>query len=133
MIVIDSSVAMQWVLPEPDGERSRSYLGAPDTTAPDIILIEVANVLAKKVRADQMTADEAKVALSIVQDGIGRVAESAPLVHRSLELSVQLSHPVYDCIFLACAERNGRLATRDAPFMRRLTERGFGHLLEPTL
>jgi predicted nucleic acid-binding protein len=128
--VIDSSIALQWVLPEPEAARSRSYLGAPETVAPDVILIEVANVLAKKVRVGQMTGDESKVALSIVRDGIGRIVESAPLVFRSLELSVELSHPVYDCIFLACAEQaNGQLVTRDVPFVKRLTDRGFTHLL----
>jgi hypothetical protein len=33
-------------------------------------------------------------------------------------------------VFLACAERvGGQLATRDLPFIKRATERGFGHLL----
>lgn len=132
MIVIDSSIALQWVLPEADGERSRVYLGAPDAGAPDVILLEVANVLAKKVRSALMSGDEAQNALSIVRDGLDRIVESSSLVSRALELSVALNHPVYDCVFLACAEyAGGQLVTRDAPFFRRATERGFGHLLEP--
>jgi len=128
--VIDSSIALQWVLPEVEGQQSLSYLGDPDAVAPDIALVEVANVLAKKVRAGTMSNLDAPVALSIVRDGLGRIVESAPLVPRALELSIELSHPVYDCVFLACAEAlAARLATRDAPFAKRLQARGFGAVL----
>ena len=130
MIVVDSSIALQWVLPEPESAQSRSYLGLPDSAAPDLILFEVANVLAKKVRSGGMTGDEAQIALSIVRDGIGRLIGSVPFAARALELSIALSHPVYDCVFLACAELvGGRLATRDEPFIKRATERGFARLL----
>ena len=84
--MVDSSIALQWVLPEPGASASDRFLEAPDTIAPDIILVEAANVLA-------------------------------------------ISHPVYDCVFLACAESvEGCLATRDEPFRRRASERGLGHL-----
>ncbi len=132
--VIDSSVALQWVLPEANGEQSRSYLGAPDTAAPDIILVEVANVLAKKVRVGTMSGDEAKVALSIVKDGLGRIVESALLVPRALELAVDLNHPVYDCVFLARAEYlGGLLATPDVPFAKRIEARGLRPMLVKVL
>lgn len=131
MKVIDSSVALQWVLPEPGVEKAELYLKAEDSVAPDVVLIEVANVLAKKVRAGNMSGREAMEALQIVRDGFARLVASELLISRALELSVALSHPVYDCVFLACAERlQTTLVTRDAPFAKRVRDRGMGHLLE---
>jgi predicted nucleic acid-binding protein len=132
--VIDSSVALQWVLPEPGVEASEPYLRARDSVGPDVVLVEVANVLAKKVRAGNLTGNEAIEALQIVRDGFARLVASEPLISRSLELSIALSHPVYDCVFLACAERlQAKLVTRDARFATRVRDRGMGHFLELTL
>jgi predicted nucleic acid-binding protein len=129
VIVIDSSVALQWVLPEDGAAQADRFLTAPDTLAPDIVLIEAADVLAKKVRAKDMSGAEALDALDIVGKGLKRLESSADLAGRALELSILLSYPVYDCVFLACAERlEAVLVTRDAPFRRRAAERGFGHL-----
>lgn len=130
--VIDSSVALLWVLPEPGAEHVFRYVKSEDVISADIPLVETANVLAKKVRAGDLGAPEAFQALEMVRAAVRRLVRSEPLVPRALELSVALSHPVYDCVFLACAEQaEGKLATRDSPLIKRATERGFGHLLEP--
>lgn len=130
MIVIDSSIALQWVLPEAGAEVALRYVRAEGVVSPDILLVETANVLAKKVRSRDMTSPEAIGALALVKSGVLRLFHSEPLIQRALELSVELSHPVYDCIFLACAEQQQcKLVTRDAPFARRARERGFGDLL----
>jgi len=132
VIVIDTSLALQWVLPEEDSTRADSYLETAKIASPDILIVEVANVLAKKVRADNFTLAEAHQALAFVRSSFSQLEPSEPLVARAMELSAQLGHALYDCVFLACAERlGGRLATRDAPFIKRVTERGFSHLLEP--
>jgi predicted nucleic acid-binding protein len=131
VIVIDSSIALQWVLPEEGSEKALRYVRADDVVSPDILLVEAANVLAKKVRAKDMSGEAAVQALGMVRSAITRIVHTEPLVPRALELSIALSHPVYDCVFLACAEQvDGKLATRDAPFVRRVSERGMAHLLE---
>lgn len=130
MNIIDSSIALQWVLPEDGAADSESYYRSGDSRAPDIILVEVANVLAKKVRSSELTAGQAQTALTFVQRGLSALEPTLPLVERALEMSIALSHPVYDCVFLACAERlDGKLVTRDRPFVKRARERGFGSLL----
>jgi predicted nucleic acid-binding protein len=132
--VIDSSVALRWVLPELGAEGAEPYLEAEDSVGPDIVLVEVANVLGKKVRAGNMSAGDATVALQIVRDGFARLVASETLVSRTLELSIVLSHPVYDCVFLTCAERlQTTLVRRDALFAKRVRDRGMGHLLEMTV
>ena len=131
VIVIDTSVALQWVLPEPGAEEAYRYTKANDVISADVLLVEAANVLAKKVRAHTMSGDEAVRGLALIKSGVRRLMPLQFLVTRALELSIELSHPVYDCVFLACAEQEGGvLATRDAPFITRVTERGYGRLLE---
>lgn len=128
--VIDSSIALHWVLPEPGAERAYRYVQEEGVISPDILLIETANVLAKKVRANDLSGPGAIQALALVRSAFATFVPSEPLVPRALELSVALSHPVYDCVFLACAEQvAGQLVTRDAPLIKRATDRGFGHLL----
>ena len=130
MNVIDSSIALQWVLPEAGAAEAVTFYDDLRSIAPDVILVEVANVLAKKVRAKNLSGDEARQALHFVHQGLVRLELSAPLIPRALELSIALSHPVYDCVFLACAEeRQAKLVTRDAPFRKRVEDRGYGHLL----
>lgn len=134
MNVIDTSVALQWTLPERGMENAERYLEAKDSVGPDVVLVEAANVLAKKVRAGDMSGDEAIEALQIVRDGFERLVPVEVLISRALEISIALSHPVYDCVFLACAEHlKTKLVTRDAPFAKRVRSRGMGHLLEETL
>lgn len=129
--VIDSSIALQWVLPEEGRERAYRYVKSDNVISADILVVEAANVLAKNVRASTMTGDEALNALGLIRRSVSRLVPSPPLVPRALELSIALSHPVYDCVFLACAEQvEGKLATRDAPFIKRVTERGLGRFLE---
>ena len=106
------------------------YVRRDDVVSADILLVEAANVLGKKVRAKTMTGEDAMSCLTLIRSGVTRLLRSEPLVPRALELSIMLSHPVYDCVFLACAEaEGGALATRDIPFVTRVTERGLGHLL----
>lgn len=127
MIVVDSSIALQWVLPEAGATIAESLLGNPDLVAPDILLIEAANVLAKKVRGGSSTLDDALSGLVLIRDTVSRFVSSAELAADALRLSAELVHPVYDCCFLACARQVGaRLATRDMPFVERLTARGYG-------
>jgi predicted nucleic acid-binding protein len=125
VIVVDSSVALQWVLPEAGAQAAEALLGS-ELAAPDIIFIEVANVLGKKVRAGETTLHHAAGSLELVGDNIGRIEPTRLLIERALELSVDLSHPVDDCAFLSCAlALETYVATRDARFVRRAAERGF--------
>jgi predicted nucleic acid-binding protein len=129
VIVVDSSIALQWVLPEEATEQAERYLSEPDIGAPDVLFVEAANVLAKKVRLRDLSGDEARRAFALIEEAFTRVESTRRLIPRALELAITRSHPAYDCVFLACAEAlEAKLATRDAPFVKRIRERGFDQL-----
>jgi predicted nucleic acid-binding protein len=128
VIVVDSSVVLQWLLDEPQTQAAQLLLERPDELiAPDILFVEVGNVLGKKVRAREISADQAMESLAFVAASVPRLLGVRSLVTKALELSIELSHPLYDCMFLAAAIDNAcQLATRDDVFVKRATSRGRG-------
>ncbi len=132
MIVVDTSIALQWLLPEPGAVEAEALIARTDLAAPHTILLEAANVLSKKVRLKQIGLDQAQEGLTFLRSRISTLLPGASVVDRAFEISLEISHPAYDCMFLATAEQLGaKLVTRDAPFAKRAMERGYGHMLAP--
>ena len=48
LTVVDSSVALLWILPEPGAEHVFRYVKADDAMSVDILLAETANVLPRR-------------------------------------------------------------------------------------
>lgn len=72
--------------------------------APDLLLLELGNVLWKKVRVGDVTRVEAEQIAHSVPAMLGEIHPAAALVHRARAISLDLDHPIYDCVFLALAE-----------------------------
>ena len=124
-LVIDASVVVKWVIPEALSDRAdrvRDHEG--DIRAPDLLLIEVANALWRKTLAREISPREADTALDLVQRSGLDLRGTPPLVPRAMELARRLGHPVYDCVYLALAEREGvPLVTADQRLLRTLAAR----------
>ena len=67
MIVVDASVAVKWVLDEPDSAAAVA-LRDEELIAPVLWLAEASNVLWRRVRISEVTADEARGLLSELMD-----------------------------------------------------------------
>ncbi len=64
-LVVDASVAIKWLVAEAGHEHAANLLlKFPSLRAPDLVAIEVANVLWKKVRKCEITAKQADTALA---------------------------------------------------------------------
>lgn len=124
MIVVDASVAVRWIADEPDAEAAVALLVRDDLHAPDILAVEVGSALARKSRAKEVAADQAASGLHLVFNRLTLHRPSEDVVLRAHDLSVAHAHPIYDCMYIAVAERLGaELATFDAA-LRKLTELG---------
>ena len=101
-----------------------------DLTAPDLMLIEVANALRRKAYAGDLSIDQAKAGLQFIRDKV-RLEHLAPaILDRALELAELMYHPVYDCIYLAMAEAStSLLVTYDEELKERAVDHGLGALL----
>jgi len=129
VIVVDASVAVQWVVPEASTQLSEVLLNRPDLAAPELLLVEVANVFRKKLAGGLISAAQGVDGLEYVLQRVD-IRPTTELIGRAFELALLLNHPVYDCVYLALAEANdAKFATHDLELRRRVVRSGRGDQL----
>ncbi len=101
-IVVDASVAVKWVLSETGSEAADALLDQ-DLMAPVLWLAETANVLWRKARIGEITAEQASARLSELLKAPVASLPIEPHLEPALKLALEIGHPVYDCIYLALA------------------------------
>jgi predicted nucleic acid-binding protein len=121
-LVIDASVAVKWVVPEPDSERAELLLDH-GLVAPDLLFAECANVLWKKVRRGELTKEEAEIAAQTLEQAELSVVSTRGYLAVATSIAVELNYPAYDAVYLAVAEASGlRLVTADDRLVRKVQE-----------
>ncbi|MGZ8364397.1 MAG: type II toxin-antitoxin system VapC family toxin [Caulobacteraceae bacterium] len=116
-LVIDASVAVKWVVKEEGSDLAAAYTEG-DFVVPEIWLAEAANALWRKVLRTELSRTEAMAALGVLLEVEPGYISHAELADRALRIAVTLNHPIYDCLYLACAEREDcELITADARFV----------------
>jgi len=124
--ILDSSVALKWVLPEADSVkairlRDEYISGLHELLAPDIFPSEIANGLASAERQKRIRTGEAAIFLNDILSAAPVVHHSSPLLIRAMEIAISTKQAVYDCIYLALAEAEGcEWVTADDQFARAL-------------
>lgn len=134
--VLDSSVAFKWEVPEIDSDkalliRDETRQGLHELLAPDVLPIEVAHAMTRAERQRRVSAvDGWRLWLAIMADAPA-LHPYLPLLPRAYAVSSAVRIGVYDCLYLALAEREGcELVTADArlaglktqfPFIRELS------------
>ena len=122
-VVIDASVAVKWVLDEPGSPQARALAGAR-LEAPDLLLVECANILWKKVQLGDLRQAEAMARMDLLNQAPVTWASSPDLLGNALRLALHLRHPVYDCLYLALAlELAIPLVTADRRFVQAVSRR----------
>ena len=116
---MDSSIAAKWVLPKPGHIQAFRLLTEEQSgeillIAPDLLLIELASLLVKKVRRKQISANEALAAFQFLTDSVRRLFQTGPLLGRALDLAIRHQMSLWDCVYLALAiEHDCPLITAD--------------------
>jgi predicted nucleic acid-binding protein len=103
-VVIDASVALKWVLHEPDAQAADALLD-DELIAPSLWLIEAANALWRRSRRGEISAKEAKARLAELYNAPVATGELEEDLMAAADLATILDHPVYDCLYLAVAIR----------------------------
>lgn len=130
--VVDASVAVKWFVRENLHEEALALLdlGEP-LAAPDLIVAEVTNIVWKKVVRNEISREQASVIAIAIPRYIPALHPSADLSERALEIALALNHPVYDCLYLACAEAvDGILITADRKLFRSVHGSEFESLIK---
>ena len=89
-------------------EEARVLLGHRlERFAPDFVLVELANIIWKKARLGEIGDPHAYFQeLSRIREAVV-LSSSADLIERAAQIAAQIDHPVYDCLYIACAEETG--------------------------
>jgi predicted nucleic acid-binding protein len=124
--VLDASVALKWVLPEPDTPKAVRLRNAyrqqvHELLAPDVFPAEVAHALAKAERRRILRPPEGARRLALVLRTPPRFHPYLPLLGRAFQIASALRVGVYDCLYVALAEREAcELVTADDRLVKNL-------------
>jgi predicted nucleic acid-binding protein len=124
--VLDSNIALKWVLAKPDSAKAKQLRddyqnGVHELLAPDVFPVEVAHALTRAERQGKIAVGQAAILWSDVLSTPPRLEPSAPITPRAIHISSQFRQGVYDCLYVALAEREQcQLATADDKLVRKL-------------
>jgi len=106
VFVVDASVVIKWFVPEIHGHAARQLLSAPhEYFSPDLLFSEVGNVIWKKVRRGELTAEQGhRLAADISRVAVDTVPTRGLLVDAHA-LAIATGLTVYDSMYLALAVR----------------------------
>lgn len=107
MLVVDASVAVLWTLEQRGSDRAAALHGENGLIAPSLIVAEIGNAVWKAVRRGDLPREHAATAAEIALGPLHELKPAEELRARALELAIELNHPIYDCFYLALAEREG--------------------------
>lgn len=130
MIVVDASVAVKWFVPEQDSEKAEQLVfSRRKLLAPKIISIEVAAAIIRLARIKSISP---AMATTLLQDWQRALSDETVTLEptqydfqNGTQLSLDLEHPLQDCLYLATADRlEVLLLTADNKFFKKATAAG---------
>ena len=118
--VVDTSAVVRLFVPdgplhpEIEAAMNRAMHGSDVVLAPELMLIESANVLMRKQKRSELLSEEARAIIESIVSLPVRIEPHAPLLVSACALAQANNLTVYDALYLALAERHGaRLMTCD--------------------
>jgi predicted nucleic acid-binding protein len=109
--VIDASIAVKWVVEEDGTVAALLLRKQAKLIAPELLVVECANILWKKVHRDELSKDEALLAARLLQGADLELLPNRSLLEAATLIAIDLDHPAYDCLYIALAAAN------DCPFV----------------
>jgi predicted nucleic acid-binding protein len=130
--VIDASVALKLLVPEEGSELAVAVKARFQLVAPDLLTAECTNGIWAKHRRQEMSADEASLAVGIMERLEIELVPMRTLTQAAIRLALDLAHPAYDCFYLALAmARDCPCITADSRFLAAAGRHKHGGKLVP--
>jgi predicted nucleic acid-binding protein len=127
--VLDSSVALKWVLAEPDSPKAKQLRDdfrnhIHELLAPDVFQVEVAHALTRADRQGRITPPLGGIFWADIMSTPPRLEPSGPLIPRAIQIASAARIGVYDCLYIALAQReNCEFVTADTRLVNNLQPR----------
>lgn len=108
-----------------------NLLERDDLIAPELLAVEVGSALRRKLEQGEVLPEQVSVGLGILFGRVRLRGHDRELIERAIEISLAMSHPIYDCVYVALAEiASTTFATRDIELAKKIHRSGYGHLLD---
>lgn len=124
--VIDSSVAFKWLVPEIQSDKALALRdafqnGIHELLAPDVFPVEVTHALTRAQRQARVTLNRGGQLFFDLLSSLPPLHPTLPLLPRAYAISTTARVGVYDCLYVALAEREGcEFVTADARLLTNL-------------
>jgi predicted nucleic acid-binding protein len=108
--VIDTSVGFKWAVSEIDSDKAIRLRddfnnAIHELLAPDLFPTEIANALAVAERAGRIKPGDAAFLFLDILKNCPALLSAIPLLPRAIDLCLQTKQSVYDCLYVALAEK----------------------------
>jgi predicted nucleic acid-binding protein len=122
-IVVDASLALKWVLHEEHSDRATALGPGRELLTSALFWAEAGNAIATRVRRGELDRIGGNDALRDLQGAPLRTRPlDATTVLAALTIAHDLTHPIYDCCYLALALEEGVVVvTADRRFRSAVT------------
>jgi predicted nucleic acid-binding protein len=124
--VVDSSVAFKWEIAEINSDKAdalrNSFRNAiHEFLAPDFFTIEASHALTRAERQGRIGVGQARVLFLDILTTPPQFFPFQPLLLRAIDISSKMRIGVYDCVYVALAEREAcEFVTSDARLVNAL-------------
>lgn len=103
--VVDASVVVKWFLPEVHHDAARRlHHSDADLHAPDFMVLEVTNVLCKRMRRGELPAQAGDAILNLLRVAPVQLESWQFLLNEAYDIAKQTGRSLYDCLYLALAK-----------------------------
>ena len=126
--VVDASVVVKWFLPDIYAEAAGFLQNSVcQLHAPAFFVLEVGNVLSKKIRRQELSKQEGDAILKELAHLPIQQHPDQRLFRQAYTLAHQTHQSLYDCMYLALAETiNGQVVTADRKFYTAIAKGQYG-------
>ena len=127
-IVVDASVAAKCFLNEAGSHEARTLAGSGlILIAPDLVLIELASVAARKVKRTELSPEAGARMTARAAELFDELAPTRPLLEPAYRIASNHSLSLYDSVYLALARRQDlELVTADLKLVAAAVAAGLG-------
>jgi predicted nucleic acid-binding protein len=103
LFIVDASVVLKWIVPENGSADALVVRSKARLSAPELLMMECVNACWKYAQRREISAEEAILAVGVLERVDIELVSLRHLVGPTLRLSNALAHPAYDCAYLALA------------------------------